>query len=315
MCRKLKSRVLIYIFLIAIFFISGCLEENIIYPELVANNTFKLSDNLAGRNIAAIEVFTYTSKPDPLLKPVWKIKAVEKIPAEKIIFVAGIVPHGFVQILPEASKQFQPVEGQEYFVKVVIEPIEKDMLCVLRPWKASSAPKRDTIEDVQPYIHQASQMVFPKYVGLFSRNKVVYYDNTGRDVSVAYNQNQLKGVATVYVFPAVMNNNSFDINLHFEDVKNAIIQSHEKVSLVSNGDFQFKQDDKTYDGLHAAFAMLWETPQGEKSVFSDIYLFRYGKWFIKYRFTYPRESRRGMEKEIEQLMESLVWPDINQLVN
>ena len=310
MGKKIQFRITRNIVILtALFLVSGCLEENLIYPEIISGNTFKLPERWSGKYISFVEVYSTSEDPSALLEPVWTLKVTEQVPADKVIFVAGIIPHGFEQTFPEPPGKFSPEEGKQYFIKIVIGPTDSNMISVLKPWRASAVPGIKTPDDVQPYVHQESKMEFPRYVGLFSKGDVTLYDNTGKDISVEYIQRALKCIVTVYIYPATDSlNRPADMKLHFDQIEQTIKKSYEEVSVISRGETVLEQDGSIYHGLHSAFAMLRKSSLGNVRVFSDLYLFRHGRWFIKYRFTYPRSSRRVIEDQIDQFMESLTWP-------
>jgi len=306
-------RVLSLITLTGISLIAGCLEENLIYPEIISGNTFRLPDRWEEKYISCVEVYRMSgSSSGTLSVPVWTLRATERVPANRVIFAAGIIPHGFEQTIPELPEQFRPEEGEQYYIKVLIEPADSNTISVLRPWRASAIPGPNSPNDVQPYIHKASKMEFPPYVGLFSKREVTLFDKMGQDISVEYIQRALGCITTVYIYPATdLMNRPVDMKMHFDQIEAAIRSSYGEVSAVTRGETVLEQDGSTYHGLHSAFAMIWQSSRGNVRVFSDLYLFRHGRWFIKYRFTYPRDSRRSIEEQIDQFMESLEWPDVS----
>ena len=190
--------------------------------------------------------------------------------------------------------------------------MRSDLLSVLRPWRASSVSGKSITDDVQPYVHQSSMMEFPRYVGLFSRGEVTLYDKTGNDISVSYLQPSLRCVTTVYIYPAVdSRNRPYNTQAHFDEIVKTIQQSYKETKIISIGQTSLEQNNQTHRGLHAAFSMIRDTSQGAIPCFSDLYLFRHGEWFIKYRFTYPQQSRKNIAAEIEQFLKSLNWPYVD----
>ena len=299
------------ILLITAFSITGCPQTRLVYPENISHNTFKLSEQWTGKYITSITVFDKQENNELSHEPVWVIKATEQIPAEKFVFLVGNIPNGFEQVVPDSHEKFEPVDEQEYYIMVTIEPVEDDMVFIMRSWTASSIPDISLPEgNEQSLIHPASRMEFPQYVGFFLRGVARRYDETGNDISVAYYHPLRESVTTVYIYPAIdSTNNPIDLKIHFEETKEAIKSHYHKSIIMSEGEAQIEQNDKTYQGLYAIYSMTKETAGGSLPVFSNLYLFRHEKWFIKYRFTYPKESKEYFEAEIDKFLETLIWPN------
>ena len=142
MSKALLSRMLLYAILpTATIFIAGCPSMTLVYPELVHYNTFALSRHWTGKYVTAVEVYDETANSEPLTEPVWMIRATEQVPAEQLIVRVGFTPNGFEQIVPALPQEFEPVDGQKYYILVKLEPAEEDMFFVLKPWTASSIPE------------------------------------------------------------------------------------------------------------------------------------------------------------------------------
>jgi hypothetical protein len=142
MSRAPLSRIfLCVIFPTAIISIAGCPNTKLVYPELLHYNTFALSEQWTGKYVTTIEVYEKTKDSKPSKESVWMIKATEQIPAEEFIIRVGFTPDGFEQIVPALPQKFEPVDGQNYYIMVTLEPAEKDMFFVLKPWTASSIPE------------------------------------------------------------------------------------------------------------------------------------------------------------------------------
>ncbi len=314
MCKTFYSRMIFCIILsIIILSITGCPQTRFVYPENISHNAFKLSEQWAGKYITSIAVFDKQANNELSPEPVWVIKATEQVPAEELIFLIGSIPNGFEQVVPDSQEKFEPVDGQEYDIMVMIEPVENDMVFIMKSWTASGIPDISLPEgNEQSLIHPASKMEFPLYVGFFLRGVAHRYDETGNDISVAYYHPLRESVTTVYIYPAIdSTNNPIDLETHLEETKEAIKSHYYKSRMMSEGGIKIKQNDKTYKGLNVIYYMTKKTAGGSIPVFSNLYLFKYDKWFIKYRFTYPKKSKEYFEKEINKFLETLKWPDYN----
>jgi hypothetical protein len=243
------------------------------------------------------------------------IRAIQQVPAEQLIVRVGFAPNGFEQIAPAFPQEFKPVDGQKYYILVKLAPVEEDMFFVLKPWTASSIPQISLPEEDQPYIHPASKIKFPKYVGFFMRGQISRYDETGNDISVAYYLPPVSGVTTttVYLYPATdYENNPINLKMHYDKIKETIKAHYYKFTIISDEEIQIVQNDKIYHGFCATFSMTKQSAiESSAAVLSKLYLFRHGEWFIKYRFTYPQNSKDHIEKEIDRFLESLIWPELN----
>jgi hypothetical protein len=112
----------------------------LVYPELIHYNTFALSEHWTGKYVTAVEVYDQTTNSKPSSEPVWMIRATGQVPAERLIIRVGLTPNGFEQIVPVLPQKFEPVNGKQYYISVKLEPAEKDMFFVLKPWIASNIP-------------------------------------------------------------------------------------------------------------------------------------------------------------------------------
>jgi hypothetical protein len=60
-------------------------------------------------------------------------------------------------------------------------------------------------------------------------------------------------------------------------------------------------------GRKATYRWEEKLAGGSRTVLSDVYLFGWGEWFIKYRFTYPESSTDAASESISEFMTSLAW--------
>ena len=179
------------------------------------------------------------------------------------------------------------------------------------------APKTLTADGT--FTHDASGMKFPSSVGRFLRGEINQYDASGKDVSAGYNllDRSCPTAATVYVSDGgrVVSFGSSDevidktrellFDNAFEGVKAAVVEANPGAELVSEGDVELGQAGRLYAGKKATFRYEREFAGERRQVQSDAFLFPYGQWHIKYRFTYPAEMNAG--EEIGAFMRALRW--------
>lgn len=173
----------------------------------------------------------------------------------------------------------------------------------------------------QTTLHTFSGMRFPETVGVFRQGEVNRYDRDGRDMSVAYNLARLGSAVagTVYVYPAPIDVKVFPIpkvgeapdwfvKNHTEEIKKQIIRHHTGAQVLSEDDVEINQTSGLQKGRQALFQYIESTPYGLQPFLSEMLLFTHGKWFIKYRFTYLRDYRSVVRKDIDEFVEALKWP-------
>jgi hypothetical protein len=169
------------------------------------------------------------------------------------------------------------------------------------------------IEAHGQYTHEPSGMVFPEAVLNFKRVEIFRYDEEGRDVSAGYNLERKDStiIATVYVYPIPQSGDpSADVvGTHFEGVKQAITSAHTDAKLLQDDEVRVTQGKVSKCGLHVLFRFEQPTPAGPQMCSSEAFLFTHGKWFIKYRLTYPEAKAEPCVKEIKAFMETLKWPE------
>jgi hypothetical protein len=177
------------------------------------------------------------------------------------------------------------------------------------------------IETSDTYTHQGSGMPFPVSVGYFRRGQITQYDPEATDIGVGYNLPSIRYqvAITVYVYPGpgASSIGSPDnvvaaahvrlLETHFEYIKAEIVHVHPDATLVSEGPTTMDQGQVSYDGLKAVFEFEGEFFGQEQPLASQAYLFSYGKWFVKYRITYPKDSEERALSRIEDFMAKFAW--------
>ena len=182
------------------------------------------------------------------------------------------------------------------------------------------------IEATGTYTHPGSGMPFPLAAGYFQRVKITQYDPQETDVGVGYNLYSMgyQVAMTVYVYPAQVTSIGSPDDVvaaayasvrksHFEGVKQAITDLHPDAVLVSEGPTTIEQDQMAYPGLKAAFEYEGSFFGRQQKLGTHAYLFNYGKWFVKYRVTYPKAAEEMALSRIEDFMAKFRWSGGNNL--
>lgn len=163
-------------------------------------------------------------------------------------------------------------------------------------------------------------MVFPEEIGEFVRVGVTNYDESGQDVSVGYNLDSPDLIAaTVYVYPGrdVFSIGSSDEVVaaakdeldrqEFEGSVDAVAATNPGLTPASEDDSFAINNPTERVGRRAVFEGQGVSG-GELTVLrTEVLVFGFGDWFMKYRFTYPGESTIAAGL-IAGFMNALEWP-------
>jgi hypothetical protein len=154
--------------------------------------------------------------------------------------------------------------------------------------------------------HEPSGMDFPERIGAFVREKVVRYDEEGRDVGVGYVATiGANGIAaTVYVHPS-----RGGARAEARETAASILRlarpggrrvSEEEVRVVNGG--------STHEGVRATFTL--EDPLAAKGPRTTSLLYTFspgsGTWTVAYRFNFPLGA--GDAGAVATLLRDLPWP-------
>ncbi len=168
------------------------------------------------------------------------------------------------------------------------------------------------LEPEGSYVNANFPMEFPRRIGQFQRDKVVLYDSSGKNFSVGYNAKtpQLEIAATVYLYPSTQADAlPYDPDRHFEELKSEFQSYHPDAQLALEASASFGHGDHTIRGRIAIFALrqsfFGTDPQ---LVWSQLYLFPYGRWFLKFRISYPDAKREKVDEEVKNFMDLLHLP-------
>ena len=158
------------------------------------------------------------------------------------------------------------------------------------------------------YTHAPSSFQFPPTVGGFDRVEVVQYDPSGANIGVGYNNQGLGIAATVFVYPIPAQGPDSTLKDHFERCKADVLRAHAKSEVVGQKAVQVGPGGQQRDGEYASFTYTELFAQARQPVRAELYLFTHGRWFIKYRTTYPVGQRVVAEPAVRLLVDELAWP-------
>jgi len=157
------------------------------------------------------------------------------------------------------------------------------------------------------FVHEPSDFRFPAILGDFAREAVKRYDRDGQNVSVGYNLGQSVAM-TVFVYPVSLAAPDKTLGDHFEACKRDVVSRHKGAAVVSEGPTMVAPGGQQRLGQHAAFTYTALFARRQQDVRSELYLFMDGKWFIKYRVTYPVGDQQTAEPAVKAFIEDLSWP-------
>jgi hypothetical protein len=156
--------------------------------------------------------------------------------------------------------------------------------------------------------HKPSNFRFPLTVGNFAREAVKQYDQSGLNVSVGYNLGQQAAV-TVYVYPVQEKPPRNDLKEHYKFCKEEVLRAHQGGLIVAEGPTDLKPGGQEQGGFQAAFTYTARFAGREQPVRSELYLYRHGRWFIKYRATYAVGDQPKAEPAVKEFIDAWKWPE------
>jgi hypothetical protein len=175
-----------------------------------------------------------------------------------------------------------------------------------RPARPGSfEPKTIPTEANKSYLHASTGFDFPFNVGAFRREKVVAFDEAGKNVAVGYADPSLKIILTLYVYPHY----GLPADAHFKQVKGDIVRINAKATLVDDGPVTIEQGAQKRDGLRAKYTFIGELAGVEQDLVSEAYLFVHGGNFVKFRLTYPATEQKTAKPRIDTFLQSLAFPE------
>lgn len=153
------------------------------------------------------------------------------------------------------------------------------------------------------YIHSYSGTYFPEKIGSLTKGSVTEYDNTGKNISVAYSNQNME--LTHYVYPAyTAKGNYIPFDKHFFAYIDAIKKAYQDVEMIEDIIVTIGKNT----GRLALFQFTTNFNFTEQEVFSYFYLFKDKGWFIKLRITFPKSQAESCQLDIDEYLNSLPMP-------
>ena len=159
-------------------------------------------------------------------------------------------------------------------------------------------PGRSEIAVQGTYFHVVTKLEFPEAIGPFYRTVVRRWDPGAFNVSGHYRLgNPHRAIATVYHYPATADGSvptNETVAQHFRSVQQEMMLETPSLYLLEEAPYQ-----ATINGFAVrGFKAVYQAPSFHRfdgPVDSTAYLFAIGSWFLKFRFTYPREFTAELE--------------------
>jgi len=166
-------------------------------------------------------------------------------------------------------------------------------------------------------VHTYSGVEFPEQIGPFTREGTRAYDQSGSDVSAAYNcRTPVQVTATVYAFPspkltsigspaAVVHSAREQLTTrYFNEIKQTILRSHPNAVQTQSKDLA---GPESTIGKYAEYKLNEPFFGRKQDLTSRLYLFTYlgGKWTVEYRFTYP--SGAMADTAVDEFVKAYHW--------
>ena len=157
---------------------------------------------------------------------------------------------------------------------------------------------------------------FPPTVGDFRRTRVLTYPPRRLDYSVGYNlvDPGRPAATTVYVYPfaAQFPEPEQDFEQHFKDTIATIVSYHPEAELLLDAPAQIRQDGVAAEGRRAVLRYYESFAGRHRLLASELYLFRRGAYFVKFRHSYPVAVQETIQADLIELMETLDWADADK---
>ena len=151
---------------------------------------------------------------------------------------------------------------------------------------------------------------FPYQVGNFVRVAVHNFDSAGHDMSYGYNHMLVPVTATIYVYPKSETRPRTLLDQHFEDVCDEILARHKNAAVIHSGVATLALSGTQRRGYKAVFSYTKSCAGSVQPLRSELSLFEYQGYFLKFRFTYPARDQTQGEKEATRLMQEIKWPHL-----
>jgi hypothetical protein len=180
--------------------------------------------------------------------------------------------------------------------------------CVtMRPHVPGATP----IQVKGTYTHAPSGFIFPDRLGDFQRVSVDRYDSAGNDVGVGYNlELATSPVAfTLYVRPVgrAQDGSPASFEQHLKAELWVIDHYHPGARQIRREPVSTMQDGKSVPGEMVEFTYSEVFARRDQHVFSQLHLFAFDNWIVKYRITFPVSEEQRARAAVRNLLASLAW--------
>jgi hypothetical protein len=140
------------------------------------------------------------------------------------------------------------------------------------------------------FVHAPSGFEFPPSVGNATRNVVKQNDQEGLSISVGYHLLQLDRF-TISVYPVRDQAPDDTIDNQFEIAREEIMRAHAGAKEAVDEPVTMPISQKERSGRHGSFKYKAYYLSRHQTMFTDVYLFQDGKWFVKYEVTFAEGDR------------------------
>ena len=154
--------------------------------------------------------------------------------------------------------------------------------------------------------HTFSGFTFPTHIGVFQRVQMRQYNQSGSDVSAGYQAGALIA-ATVYAYPAPTQSGADVLAREYASKRSEVLNGHQGVAVLSEGPVTISQGGKKRIGRRAYFSFLDPVAPTPRYLKSQLLVFRDGRIFVEYRFTYPRDHAETAERQIDDFIQAWFW--------
>jgi hypothetical protein len=173
-----------------------------------------------------------------------------------------------------------------------------------------------------PFVAKEAGITFPEKVGEFQRVNIMIYSPDQKDLSAGYNLMDSANpiVATVYIYPArrvlsfgsprevVEEAHDKLEQMEMDSIIREISNAHRGAQLIIQEPARVTVGGRALHGRHVRFAYKEDFAGKRQSLLGDVWLFTAGKWYLKYRVTYPAGNEARAMTDVKKLMNALSAP-------
>jgi hypothetical protein len=166
------------------------------------------------------------------------------------------------------------------------------LIAVLPLLVAGPASAQQEVEQAGPFQHVGSNTSFPEQLSIFSRTRIVRYDDPmGEDISVGYGGTVAGGqrvVVTEYIYPArqpAVGESRQGLCREEFDLSAAEIQKHPNAQKLGETPAPSMAGAVPTNGYRATYTFTQTVDGTPQTIQSQIVVYCYvgGNWFVKYR--------------------------------